>query len=513
MTSEETILSICIPTFNRGGFLRKVLESISSQDIFRNSNQVEVIIADNCSEDDTEFVGNEFANQFPEKIKYYRNTTNIGASMNCEFVLSKGGGTFLKLHNDNLLIRDGALSEIIKVINATKDEKPIIFITNGNNRQGDSPIAVCNNMNEFIHHVSFFSTWIGGFGIWKDQFNHIPKFSQNPHYNLIHTDIIYRLLSFGKRAIVLYEPYFVGMDVGKKGGYNIAEVFGKTYLSILKQHVKEGLLEESAYQQEKKSILLKHTIPYYFDKSNSFSKSGFLPYMQDYFGDDYFYAALDAVLSQAASPQTTTIAPSAMPSIDQQIADAWRQLNPHNETSIAKFHGKVDFNKIRVGRKSYGGLTIWHFGAEGESLTIGNFVSIADDVKFLLGGGHDYERLSTFPFQAKYFATLESTTKGPIVISDDVWIGYGATIMSGVTIGQGAVIAAGSIVTKDVEPYSIVGGNPAKLIKYRFESVVRDKLCAFNFSALSDETILRHREAVLTQITADNVDDLLNSLK
>lgn len=512
MTETTPLLSICIPTYNRDRFLKQTLESITSQAIFKNTNQIEVIVSDNFSSDHTQSVAEAFASRFPNKVRYFRNAENIGASLNCEITLSKGQGTFLKLHNDNLLIRDGSLSEIIKVITATIHEKPIIFITNGNNNKTGSQIAICNNMNEFIDHVSFFSTWIGGFGIWKEQFENIPDFSGNPHDNLIHTDIIYDLLSSGKRAIILYEPYFIGLDVGKKGGYNIAEVFGKTYLSILKKHVKSGLLDEALFQAEKKSILLKHTIPYYFDNSNGFAKTGFFPYMEDYVGDDYFYAAVDEVLSKIASPQGTPPPPAATTSLDNQIADAWRHLNPHNETSIVKFHGRVDFSKIKVGRKSYGGLTLWHFGALGESLSIGNFVSIADDVKFLLGGGHNYNVLSTFPFQTKYFATLESTSKGPIIVKDDVWIGYGSIILSGVTIGQGAIIAAGSLVTQDVEPYSIVGGNPAKKIKYRFSKTTIEKLLNFDFSKLNDKIIQQNRDVLYSVISDENIDEILKKL-
>ena len=155
---------------------------------------------------------------------------------------------------------------------------------------------------------------------------------------------------------------------------------------------------------------------------------------------------------------------------------------------------------------------MWSFGAEEEGLLIGNFVSIADDVKFLLGGNHSYLGFSTFPFLTKYFATLESVSKGQIVVKDDVWIGFNSTILSGVTIGQGAIIAAGSLVTKDVAPYSIVGGNPAKLIKYRFEQEVVDKLVLFDFARLSDEVILKNRDALYQEITSENIDVILNKM-
>jgi acetyltransferase-like isoleucine patch superfamily enzyme len=506
MNASEILLSICIPTYNRADFLKKTLETITQQSIFVDTTEVEIVISDNCSSDNTEVVGRLFSSEYPGKIRYFRNESNVGPDVNFEIALSKGNGSYLKLHNDNLLVRNGSLAEILKVIKATLLEKPIIFLTNGNNNIVGGPIAVCENLNEFVQHVSYFSTWIGGFGIWQEDFKAIKNFAINAHLRLIQTDVLFRLLSTGKRSIVLYDIYFSGMDAGRKGGYNIAEVFGKNYLSILKQYVTNGQLDEVIFQAEKKAILLRHILPFYFDTNNDFSKIGFFRYMQDYVDDDYFHKAIEGLIFDRSPTKTSPDSP------EQQVAAAWRQLNGHNETSIVKWHGVVNFAKLTVGRKTYGGLTIWNFGQEGESLSIGNFTSIADDVKFLLGGGHPCHGLSTFPFQTKYFATLESTTKGPIVVGDDVWIGYGATVLSGVTIGQGAIVAAGSIVTRDVAPYSIVGGNPAKLIKYRFAEDLIAKLCSFDFSKLSDQAILQSRSTLCTPITSENIDGILQNL-
>jgi len=138
--------------------------------------------------------------------------------------------------------------------------------------------------------------------------------------------------------------------------------------------------------------------------------------------------------------------------------------------------------KITNKQPEYQGFDIgdWTFGCpqivkcEGENgtLHIGKFCSIADNVKILLGGEHNYKLATTYPFDNLLIRFHEHgptvKTKGDINIGNDVWIGHSAMILSGVTIGDGAVIGAGSVVTKDVEPYAIVGGNPAKLIKYRF---------------------------------------------
>lgn len=108
----------------------------------------------------------------------------------------------------------------------------------------------------------------------------------------------------------------------------------------------------------------------------------------------------------------------------------------------------------------------WHV----DKLIIGNYVCIASDVIILMGGNHNHptENISVYPFPEEIAHTYKP--KGDTVIKSDVWLGMKAFIMPGVTIGEGAIVAAGSVVTKDVPPYTIVGGNPAKEIKKRFSA-------------------------------------------
>ena len=117
----------------------------------------------------------------------------------------------------------------------------------------------------------------------------------------------------------------------------------------------------------------------------------------------------------------------------------------------------------------------YHFDFVGDKLIVGKFCMIASDVKFIMNGAnHLIDSLTTYPFAIfgnGWEGAMDGKSypqKGDINIGNDVWIGYNATIMAGVTIGDGAIIAANSTVIKDVEPYSIVGGNPAKEIKKRF---------------------------------------------
>jgi len=123
-----------------------------------------------------------------------------------------------------------------------------------------------------------------------------------------------------------------------------------------------------------------------------------------------------------------------------------------------------------VGKYSYGPLRVLAWNASNERLDIGNLVSIAEDVTFVLGGNHPMSCPSTFPFHSMILGDREdvSETHGPIVVQDDVWIGFGATILSGVTLGRGSVVGARAVVTRDVEPYTVVVGCPARAISRRF---------------------------------------------
>jgi len=125
----------------------------------------------------------------------------------------------------------------------------------------------------------------------------------------------------------------------------------------------------------------------------------------------------------------------------------------------------------------------YHFDFIGDKLIIGKFCMIASGVTFIMNGGnHLTNAVSAYPFAIFGDAWQDAMngkaypSKGNTSVGNDVWIGHDVTIMPGVTIGNGAIIAAKSVVTKDVEPYSIVGGNPAALIKKRFDDTTIKKL-------------------------------------
>lgn len=191
-----------------------------------------------------------------------------------------------------------------------------------------------------------------------------------------------------------------------------------------------------------------------------------------------------------------------------KMSKFWRKINVHNDTYLGiitpLFKGSLE--KVEIGTESYGKINAVFFGSEGEQLIIGNYCSIADGVQFLMGGEHKYDCITTYPFKVKKFGeAVEALSKGKIVVKDDVWIGYNSLILSGVTIGQGAVIAAGSVVVKDVPPYAIMGGNPAKIIKYRFETEIINRLLQVDLTKIKFED----KEILYEKLTVDNYEQII----
>jgi acetyltransferase-like isoleucine patch superfamily enzyme len=151
------------------------------------------------------------------------------------------------------------------------------------------------------------------------------------------------------------------------------------------------------------------------------------------------------------------------------------------------------FPQYRIGRGTYGVPQIQSYPHDAQ-LIIGSFGSIANDVRIMLGGNHHPEWVSTYPFGAmwpEHDHPDQPATRGDVVIGNDVWIGRGAMIMSGVTIGDGAVVGAGAVVAKDVPPYMIAVGNPARHVRLRFAPEIVEKLLSIRWWDWPDDRIRR----------------------
>ncbi|RVT85997.1 CatB-related O-acetyltransferase [Inhella crocodyli] len=188
---------------------------------------------------------------------------------------------------------------------------------------------------------------------------------------------------------------------------------------------------------------------------------------------------------------------------------------PASETNTHGLKGQAGASVVDIGRYTYGyeTLQVKQWG-EGEPLQIGSFCSIGQGVTVFLGGNHRVDWVTTFPFGHVFGEQLggrdvlgHPTTNGAVVVGNDVWLGDGATIMSGVRIGDGAVVAARAVVTQDVAPYSIVAGNPARLIRHRFPPDIVERLRTLRWWDLPDAEIRKLVHRLSTPPTAAMLDD------
>lgn len=168
--------------------------------------------------------------------------------------------------------------------------------------------------------------------------------------------------------------------------------------------------------------------------------------------------------------------------LQRQLQKAWDRLRGKqklNKPARSRIKFQELYPEFRMGRYTYG-VPIVHNWGNGTTLRIGAYCSIAENVEILLGGNHRIDWVSTYPFPA-FFAEAShiedyTVSRGDVVIGSDVWLCSNCLILSGVNIGHGAVIASGAVVTRDVEPYAIMAGNPARLLRYRFDEPVRKAL-------------------------------------
>ncbi|QKZ14066.1 CatB-related O-acetyltransferase [Spirosoma sp. KUDC1026] len=184
----------------------------------------------------------------------------------------------------------------------------------------------------------------------------------------------------------------------------------------------------------------------------------------------------------------------------------------HPQISIGDYTYYDDFDSVENFQKNVRYL----FDFTGDRLTIGKFCMIASGVEFIMNGAnHLVNAVTSYPFAifggdwANAMDGKSYPTKGDTVIGNDVWIGYRASILPGVTIGDGSIIGSYSVVTRDVPPYSIVGGNPARVIRSRFDEATRTALLATRWWDWPIDRITRYA-AYLTGPATDFLNALAN---
>lgn len=169
-----------------------------------------------------------------------------------------------------------------------------------------------------------------------------------------------------------------------------------------------------------------------------------------------------------------------------------RVKEPDNTQKIGEHNGGMNIifheNKVKVtsGLYSYGTVNVHSFRPGGE-VRIGNYTSISD-ITLLMGGNHHTD-LTTYPLMSVFYGKEDNKVPRNISIGSDVWIGFNSLIMEGVSIGDGAIIGAGALITRDVPPFSVVVGNPGRIVKFRFEESVIERLLRVKWWDLDIDTV------------------------
>ena len=170
---------------------------------------------------------------------------------------------------------------------------------------------------------------------------------------------------------------------------------------------------------------------------------------------------------------------------------------------------------VVIGRGCYGvhHLRILHWTTPGVAVILGQFVSIAPEVTILLDGNHDSSAITTYPLvgpdERGGDHDVDVGSKGSVYIGNGSWVGWGATILSGVKIGDGAVIGAQAVVANDIPPYTIAVGNPARVVKSRWDPERTEQISKeLRFWEWDAERILKHGEALMSRDVAGLVSAL-----
>ena len=297
---SRPILSICIPTYNRGDLLGNTLSCITSDPLFKDTNDIQIVISDNCSTDSTEQVCQKYVRDFPQKIKYIRQEKTIFAPYNIYGVLDYADGKFLKMHNDNMLFVNDGLHKLIDIVK--QDNADVIFCLNEGGDGGK--IKYYDNINAIVDEISYMTTWMCAHCYRAEIYKKLEYVEEYMLQWVSSVDVLFRMVEGGARFACLYGHMFQGQTVNKKGGqYNIAEVFGRNYVGLLRKYVDKKQLSLPVFTREKKKILLKLINPFYFDiySQYTFQKTGYLRYLyNDYWDKPYFYMAYGAMLIKKA---------------------------------------------------------------------------------------------------------------------------------------------------------------------------------------------------------------------
>ena len=458
---ERVLLSICIPTYNRGEFLEKTLFSIACQRIFRESGCVEVVIADNGSTDNTRQVAKAFQARYPGKVRYSRTEQTSHSSFNFARVLRQGTGLLRKLHNDCLLLANGFLEEAVHLAREHGHTRPLVFFLN-RNTPVQTKTTSCANLNDFVTHVSYFSTWIGALGVWREDVEECAALFDACRNHFAQVEWFFRSLQKGRNALV-YNKYFCNAPKSFVKETRPAFLFGTfafEYTQLLAEYRERGILDADVHTRE-----LKRFFAGYLVRRFAQTGSGIVEFFKGirtvpayshwrWQGAYGWYLVTGQLKRWRIAFIKNTCGLRAVDDwrLERRLQASWRRANADNSTALQlckSLHAPRGGNmeEVSVDEGTYGAICALSGGALNEGLRIGRHVHIGEGVTFILGGEHPGLDLDAAPLSVQEMVQGRLwASYGPIVVGDGAWLGRGCTVYSGAHIGRGAHVAPGSVV-------------------------------------------------------------------
>ncbi len=277
----KPVLSICIPTYNRCDYLKKSIESITSIAVFKNSEDIQIIISDNCSTDETQKICEELVLKYSGKIKYIRQKENI-KDKNFVEVLKQADGIYAKLSNDTLLYNENYLTEIIEFLKKT--DVNVIFFRNKKTKSEKLEKKYYKTADDAINELTYECTWIGGLCVKTEKYKLLENSDRFSNKNFAQTDILARLAN-EKGIYIVNGAIMEIIYLSNKGGYNVAQVFGVNLIDIVNELLNENIITKKTYEKFIKLTLTKHISKYYFDIHSKFNfdKDGYFKYLLKYY--------------------------------------------------------------------------------------------------------------------------------------------------------------------------------------------------------------------------------------
>ena len=265
----KPLLSICIPTYKRAEILKNTIESITTQEVFRKTELVQIVVSDNASSDKTPEVMQNFLLEFPQKIRYIRLTKPIDPHFNFENALKNGSGEFVKLLADATCFRKGQLEIFVKELQGNQSYN-VILTQSLSTEVGKT--RVIKSVEELLSSYSFNLSWISIFCFRRSTLFKLPDPFRYWFLFFPQMDVAFRLIKAGNPALSFNNRYFAPQPKLYYSNRNEAHIFGDCYLNFLEKYLLTGDISKKTYSKEKFNTLILQTIPFYFDSHHVFQK-------------------------------------------------------------------------------------------------------------------------------------------------------------------------------------------------------------------------------------------------